>query len=93
VPQRGCEIRIPVVCGGRVRLLITKADGRLFGGLGSLVGSPGRFSCNSSSLDARDSENVPAGNYVLHVMLPGGEHEESVEIRPCAVTQVRIRLP
>jgi hypothetical protein len=76
-----------------VRLVITRADGRLFGALGSLVGSPGRFSCNASGLEERDSDNVPAGTYVLHVKLPSGEHEESVEIRPCAVTQVRIRLP
>jgi len=94
VPERGCEVRIPVAYGGRVRMVVTRADGRFFSGVANLTGSAGRFLLTVDGREVKESDNLPAGSYLLRFPLPGGgQHEQAVEIERCRVTDVRIRVP
>lgn len=94
VPEPGCELRINVVLGGRVRIVMTKPDGRLTSSFASLVGSAGLVSCNSGGPGAMGSANVPPGTWSLQLSSAAGwKHQETVEIKAGAVTGVRIRLP
>jgi hypothetical protein len=92
VPLQGRGVKLPIAHGGRIRITMTGADGRYAGGSVTLTGSSGRFDWPVG--EAKDSQNVPAGTYELRIQSRGRVvHQDTVEVRTCEVTDVRVRLP
>ncbi|HEX5051819.1 MAG TPA: sigma-70 family RNA polymerase sigma factor [Planctomycetota bacterium] len=94
VPLRGCELTLPAAHGGRVRITMTERDGRYAHGRVGLTGSAGTFDWSTNLRAPEDSPNLPAGTYTLRVEQRNRTvHEDTIEVRTCEVTDVRIRLP
>jgi len=97
VPLQGRDLTLPIVHGGRILTTITDRDGRCAGGSVTISGSAGKFTWSADRREPKDSPNLPAGTYELrfvHMQQRGNTvHQSTVEVRPCEVTDVRIRLP